>query len=136
MSINNYYAVKVGRVNNTIVRSWSKCSALVTGHPGAVFKGFRFEEEAAKYLGVLTSLPNQRAQGRAQDIQDVCKSRPSKSKPHKRKSFWDEEKFPCTMRGDYMHNGFLRKNRCIMRSGPTVTGEDYIPSSSTSVPWN
>ena len=35
-----YYAVHRGRKDNVVVSTWAECSALVTGYPGAIFKGF------------------------------------------------------------------------------------------------
>ena len=46
-----FYAIKDGiGVKDIIVTSWSECSKLVLGY-NAVYKSFRTEEEAKKYLG-------------------------------------------------------------------------------------
>ncbi|MBR3517798.1 MAG: ribonuclease H family protein [Lachnospiraceae bacterium] len=47
-----YYAVKVGLAPG-IYQSWAECEAQVKGYPGALFKSFASEAEAAAYLGVL-----------------------------------------------------------------------------------
>ncbi|WP_394857246.1 ribonuclease H1 domain-containing protein [Clostridium paraputrificum] len=46
-----FYAIKDGiGVKDIIVNSWNECSKLVLGY-NAVYKSFRTEEEAKKYLG-------------------------------------------------------------------------------------
>ena len=46
-----FYAIKDGiGVKDIIVTSWDECSKLVLGY-NAVYKSFRTEEEAKKYLG-------------------------------------------------------------------------------------
>ncbi|MGG7060239.1 viroplasmin family protein [Clostridium tertium] len=46
-----FYAIKDGiGVKDIIVTSWNECSKLVLGY-NAVYKSFRTEEEAKKYLG-------------------------------------------------------------------------------------
>lgn len=46
-----FYAIKDGiGVKDIIVTSWEECSKLVLGY-NAVYKSFRTEEEAKKYLG-------------------------------------------------------------------------------------
>lgn len=46
----NYYAIKRGRQNNKIVRTWKECKKLVNKYPSAQFKGFETKEEAEMYL--------------------------------------------------------------------------------------
>lgn len=46
----SYYAVQVGRNGPGIYRSWAECSEQVTGHGGAIFKGFSSLTEAEAYL--------------------------------------------------------------------------------------
>ena len=47
-----YYAVKKGGHGSPcIVQSWAECSQLVTGVPGAVFKGFATLHDAEAFLG-------------------------------------------------------------------------------------
>ncbi|MBR6849825.1 MAG: RNase H1/viroplasmin domain-containing protein, partial [Lachnospiraceae bacterium] len=41
-----YYAVKVGLAPG-IYQSWAECEAQVKGYPGALFKSFASEAEAA-----------------------------------------------------------------------------------------
>lgn len=50
MAKKKYYAIKVGRKNNVIVHSWDECSVLVTGFPGAIFKGFMDHNSAKLFL--------------------------------------------------------------------------------------
>ena len=45
-----YYAVKRGRKTG-IFRTWDECRELVAGFPGAIYKGFAIEAEAALWLG-------------------------------------------------------------------------------------
>lgn len=48
-----FYAIKEGiGVENIIVTSWEECSKLVLGY-NAVYKSFRTEEEAKKYLNIV-----------------------------------------------------------------------------------
>ena len=48
-----FYAIKDGiGVKDIIVTSWDECSKLVLGY-NAVYKSFRTEEEAKKYLGTV-----------------------------------------------------------------------------------
>lgn len=48
-----FYAIKDGiGVKDIIVTSWDECSKLVLGY-NSVYKSFRTEEEAKKYLGVV-----------------------------------------------------------------------------------
>ncbi len=47
---NNYYAVRVGRTDNTIVDSWYECERLVKGYPGAIFKGYKHYEQAQQFI--------------------------------------------------------------------------------------
>ena len=50
-SKSKFYAIKDGiGVKDIIVTSWDECSKLVLGY-NAVYKSFRTEEEAKKYLG-------------------------------------------------------------------------------------
>jgi hypothetical protein len=46
----DFYAVRVGRKTG-IFTSWEECKEQVTGFKGAVYKGFKSEEEANKFLG-------------------------------------------------------------------------------------
>ena len=48
--IKKYYAIRIGRKSHVIVRTWEQCSKLVTGYPGAVFKGFKYREQAEAFL--------------------------------------------------------------------------------------
>ena len=49
-----FYAVRKGR-NPGIYTSWDECKALVTGFPGAEYKGFGTREEAESFMGMGTS---------------------------------------------------------------------------------
>lgn len=58
MASKKYYAVKCGRTPG-IYRTWDDCKKMVTGYPGAVFKGFMTLEEAEEYLnGSLPAIAN------------------------------------------------------------------------------
>ena len=58
MAKKNYYAVRVGRDGPAIYRTWDECSSVVSGHPGAQFRGFATHAEAQQYLsGHLQSQP-------------------------------------------------------------------------------
>ncbi len=46
-----YYAVKVGFVPG-IYENWEQCKNVVTGYPGADYKGFSTIEDAQEYLGL------------------------------------------------------------------------------------
>jgi len=48
----NFYAVRKGWQNMTILTSWQECEPLVSGFSGAEFKGFNTYEEAEAYLDV------------------------------------------------------------------------------------
>ena len=49
-SIDKYYAVRRGRVNNIIYTSWFECKAQVHQYPGAEYKSFAKYEQATAYL--------------------------------------------------------------------------------------
>ena len=118
-----YYAIRKGHQSGVVVESWDVCKELVDGCKGAIFKGFpahqkKQAEQFAKHGDYGKYTP---------------KAKPKK--PANRRSFWDNEKYPCIKRGDYWKNGIFFKNRCIMRRGPTMVGEHYSPSGETGVPW-
>ncbi len=50
MARKKFYAIKKGRENFVITDSWDHCSSLVTGYPGAVYKGFSSREAAEAWL--------------------------------------------------------------------------------------
>lgn len=53
--LKKYYAIKEGKgIKDKIVRSWAECEKLVKGYP-AVYKSFKTEEEALKYLGTVNA---------------------------------------------------------------------------------
>jgi hypothetical protein len=49
-SVDKYYAVRRGRVNNIIYTSWFECKAQVHQYPGAEYKSFTKYEQATAYL--------------------------------------------------------------------------------------
>ena len=49
-SIEKYYAVRRGRVTNSIYTSWLECKAQVHRYPGAEYKSFTKYEQATAYL--------------------------------------------------------------------------------------
>ena len=49
-SIDKYYAVRRGRVNNSIYTSWLECTAQVHQYPGAEYKSFTKYDQATAYL--------------------------------------------------------------------------------------
>ena len=49
-SIDKYYAVRRGRVNNSIYTSWLECKAQVHQYPGAEYKSFTKYDQATAYL--------------------------------------------------------------------------------------
>jgi hypothetical protein len=49
-SIEKYYAVRRGRVNNIIYTSWFECKAQVHQYPGAEYKSFTNYDQATAYL--------------------------------------------------------------------------------------
>ena len=50
LSVDKYYAVRRGRVNNSIYTSWFECKAQVHQYPGAEYKSFTKYEQATAYL--------------------------------------------------------------------------------------
>lgn len=48
--IKQFYAIKKGRKCGVIVKSWEECESLVSGYKGAIFKGFKWHEQAEKWL--------------------------------------------------------------------------------------
>jgi hypothetical protein len=50
LSVDKYYAVRRGRVNNSIYTSWFECKAQVHQYPGAEYKSFTKYEQATTYL--------------------------------------------------------------------------------------
>lgn len=50
----NFYAIRKGKnVENLIVDNWEECKRYVIGYP-SIFKGFKTEKEAKKYLKSIT----------------------------------------------------------------------------------
>lgn len=45
-----FYAVKHGKVDHVVVKTWSECKELTDGVPGRTFKSFLTEEEAYAWL--------------------------------------------------------------------------------------
>lgn len=45
-----FYAVKKGKTPG-IYLSWDECKRMVTGYPGAIYKGFKTREEAEQFIG-------------------------------------------------------------------------------------
>ncbi len=112
----NYYAIRKGKQSNIIVDTWDKCSKLVTGVSGAIFKGFEFQEDAEKFArsghyGKYTPKPK------------PIKVSKQFGRCLERKSYKD----PFT--------GQFYKNRCVLKHIATKTGIDYIESSDMSVPF-
>jgi hypothetical protein len=123
VSKKNFYAVKKGFTSMVIVETWEECSALVTGCPHARFKGFHTEQDAQDFLNWVE--PKKKI------------SQMNAKPPPKQEAGFDPIKYPCIKRKSYLcpvkHIYF--KNRCVMRQGPTVTGENYVLSTDTSIPW-
>ncbi len=114
-----YYAVKRGRQSGVIVRSWDDCKKLVDGFSGAVYKSFTNEDVAADWLS--EPIRARREPYRKGETLNQRFNRLNK----------------CVMRKTYTDpfTGELYVNRCVMRKGPTIVGENYVPSNDTSVPW-
>ena len=51
MAKKKVYAVRKGKKTG-LFYSWNECETVVSGYPGAEYKGFATEEEANAYLGV------------------------------------------------------------------------------------
>lgn len=51
IKMSKVYAIAKGKIDNQIVHSWQECEDLVAGVPGARYKSFKSEEEAAEWLG-------------------------------------------------------------------------------------
>lgn len=104
-----------------VVKTWTECSRLVTGHPGALFKGFGNEQAALDYL-----------------VNPVKPLKKTKPRSLGKNSAWDQDMYPCIERKTYRdaHTGQLYKNRCVRRRGPTMTGANYKPHIGNSLPWN
>jgi len=110
----NYYGIKVGRRSNIVVDTWDKCSALVTGHKGAIFKGFIFEDEAIKFAGK----PKKKVESKPDD---------AGSKPEPMIYTVVNRKPECIERKSYKdpYSGIYYKNRCVRRYYATTIGNDY-----------
>ena len=50
-----FYAIRFGRTNNIICRSWTECAPHVFGYPNAQYKSFTTHAEALAYLREVTS---------------------------------------------------------------------------------
>jgi len=46
-----YYGIKRGRQTGVFFGSWADCQKLVSGYPGALFKGFSSADEAFEWVG-------------------------------------------------------------------------------------
>jgi len=117
-----FYAIREGKRSMVVVKTWDECSRLVTGHPGALFKGFGNESAALTWLADGLLHPGKKK---------------TKSKAPGKKPTWDQDKYPCIERKTYRDQvtGVLYKNRCIRRRGPTMTGINYKPHIGNSLPW-
>jgi len=116
-----FYAIKIGRVNDKIVDTWSECQELVNGYSGARFKSFKTRSEAEAFL-----------------LANV--QRPAKKKSAARRnpqSTWNQKLYPCVERVTYRDTAtnILYKNKCIRRSGPTTRGEHFKPHIGNSCPF-
>jgi len=49
MAVKNYYAVKRGHKLG-IFESWAECQEATEGYSGAVYKGFKWREDAVQFL--------------------------------------------------------------------------------------
>lgn len=124
--MDKYYAVRVGRENGVVVRSWDECKKLVDGYPGAQFKSFWDEDLAIDFASATptpkktTRSPKKARYRQGESLNDrfnrLCRC-------VERKSYFDDIK------------RVYYKNRCIKRKGPTITGSDYVPNNDTSIPW-
>ncbi len=47
-----FYAIRKGRTNNIIVRTWKECERLVKGYSGAIYKSFKTRKEAESFINV------------------------------------------------------------------------------------
>jgi hypothetical protein len=118
-----YYAVRVGRENGVVVRSWDECKKLVDGYSGAQFKSF-WDEDSAIDFASDTPTPK-RTKKKAYRKGETLNDRFNRLNPCvERKSYF------CPVKGVYFNN------RCIRRKGPTITGSNYIPNNDTSIPWD
>ena len=50
-----FYAIRFGRTNNIICRSWTECAPHVLGYPNAQYKSFTTHAAALAYLREITS---------------------------------------------------------------------------------
>jgi hypothetical protein len=50
-----FYAIRFGRTNNIICRSWTECASHVLGYPNAQYRSFTTHAEALAYLREITS---------------------------------------------------------------------------------
>ena len=116
-----YYAVHRGRKDNVIVPTWAECSALVTGYPGAIFKGFYSNQlrQAIKF-----------AEFGRKDKPKIKFAPKIKKKPKKQ---WGK----CLMRKTYRDpkTYALKVNACVWKYICTMTGIDYIESNDESCPF-
>lgn len=124
MAKKNFYAVKEGRQCNVIVETWDECSELVTGHSGAKFQGFSYHFEAVEWL------KETKVSRKTLKLSDVARKKP------KPQHMVYGEMYPCVERRDIVVNGRVRKNACVKRRGPRITGEKYVPSDDDSIPWD
>jgi viroplasmin and RNaseH domain-containing protein len=117
----NFYGIKKGLKSNIVVKTWDECSRLVTGCPGAIFKGFVTEAEAVKFsasgnYGKYT--PKEKPK-----VKDEIKK--AWGKCLERKSYKD------------LITGVFYKNRCVLKYVATTTGINYrsVDTVSAVAPW-
>ena len=120
--IKSFYAVRKGRENGVVVKSWTECEQLVKGYPGAIYKGFPLYQKDAAYKFAESG--------------DYGKHTPKEGNKYKESKFSDN--YSCIKRASYRDpfTGIYYKNRCVIRKGPTITGENYKPHIGNSLPWN
>ncbi|EOR01281.1 hypothetical protein E3P92_02761 [Wallemia ichthyophaga] len=82
----SFYAVKKGR-NPGIYTLWSECESQVKQYPGAIFKGFKNEQDAIQFLDIPCSkdntnkIPQKRKLDSSTDSQKKPKPQPSPTPP-------------------------------------------------------
>lgn len=123
--IKKWYAVREGRECAVVVETWDECRALVDGWSKARFRSFDTFNDAKKFAN-------------GEDF--PCITPRKREKRDKRKANLiakKERKFPCLMRKSYYDKkaGKYYKDRCVMRQGPIMVGENYVPNDIEGVPW-
>ena len=124
----NFYAIRIGRECNLLVKTWAECSELTSGYPGAVFKGFSAHQEA---IAFLDGKPPKWAAPKSPDR--------AAKECGPEDSVQSGVFIPATVKKDkygYFKPRYYRYRGCLGADYGRIIGKNYVPGHETGVPWD